>query len=144
MRTRLGFVSNSSSSSFVITSLKENTLTGWENIIKAIKENPERDIVIIGNELYEGVDVFHPTMKQKYWILSSEQEIMNKHWWRDVYAVIEPISENESKSVFLFPESDLPANQLAVIEVDKDYRSTDDNTTYEEFMERYDIQNEIY
>lgn len=144
MRTRLGFISNSSSSSFVITSLKENTLTGWENIIKAIKENPERDIIIIGNELYEGVDVFHPTMKQKYWILSFAKEIMKKHWWRDVYAVIEPISEDESKSVFLFPESDLPANKVAVIEVDKDYYSTDDNTTYEEFMERYDLQNEIY
>lgn len=144
MRTRLGFISNSSSSSFVITSLKENAITGWESIIKAIRENPERDIVIIGNELYEGVDVFHPTSQQKGWILSFAKDIMKKHWWRDVYAVIEPISENKSKSAFLFPESDLPANQLAVIEVDKDYHSTDDNTTQEEFMERYDIQNEIY
>ena len=144
MRTRLGFISNSSSSSFVITSLKENAITGWESIIKAIRENPERDIVIIGNELYEGVDVFHPTSQQKGWILSFAKEIMKKHWWRDVYAVIEPISEDESESAFLFPESDLPANQLAVIEVDKDYHNTDDNTTQEEFMERYDIQNEIY
>lgn len=144
MRVRYKFISNSSSSSFVITAKKENAIVGWENIIKAIKENLERDIVIIGNELAEGDDVFHPTMKQKGWILASEEEILEKFWWKDICALIEPISEVSSTSYFLFPESDLPANQLAVIEVDKDYRSTDKNTTHEEFMKRYDIQDEIY
>lgn len=58
MKVRNGFVSNSSSSSFILCYNKNEVLEGPEAIISYIQENPNKRLVFFGQEINEGDDIF--------------------------------------------------------------------------------------
>ena len=65
MKFRNGFVSNSSSSSFVLAYDKSNVLSGPEAILEFIKQNPEAPVIFYGWDLGEGDDIFELSKEQK-------------------------------------------------------------------------------
>ena len=80
MKIRAGFVSNSSSSSFIITvKNKTQVLQDTYEIIAFLKANPEKDLMIIGSNLSEGLDVFVPDEAMKEFILNNSSSILCKY-----------------------------------------------------------------
>ena len=78
MKERRGFVSNSSSSSFMVT-VKDKTqvLQDTYEVIAFLKANPEKDLMIIGPSLSEGMDVFVPDEAMKKFILENSSSILS-------------------------------------------------------------------
>jgi len=58
MKIRSGFVSNSSSSSFILSYNKNKVLTDPKDIVEYIKNFPDGDIILNGGECNEGDDIF--------------------------------------------------------------------------------------
>lgn len=79
MIVRVGFVSNSSSSSFMMT-LKDKSyvLRGIHEIISYIKNNPDKGILILGSELSEGIDAFIPDKEMKDFILKNQDRFIDR------------------------------------------------------------------
>lgn len=65
MKIRSGFVSNSSSSSFILAYDKTKVLNGPEAIVEHITKNPDADILIRGKELSDGDDIFELSISQR-------------------------------------------------------------------------------
>lgn len=65
MKIRSGFVSNSSSSSFILAYDKTKVLNGPEAIVEYITRNPDADILIRGKELSDGDDIFELSISQR-------------------------------------------------------------------------------
>lgn len=80
MKTRAGFVSNSSSSSFMMTlEDKSHVLRDIYEIISYIKDNPDKDILILGPELSEGIDAFIPDKEMKNFILENQDRFIDNY-----------------------------------------------------------------
>lgn len=69
MKLRTGFVSNSSSCSYIIAYNDEGYLKNAEEILEFIKNNKRADLYILGKELSEGNDFFFLDKKLKELIL---------------------------------------------------------------------------
>lgn len=65
MKIRNGFVSNSSSSSFILAYEKDSKLVGGEAILNYVRENPSEPILFHFGETGEGDDIFEPTEDMK-------------------------------------------------------------------------------
>ena len=65
MKIRNGFVSNSSSSSFILAYEKDSKLVGGEAILNYVRENPLEPILFHFGETGEGDDIFEPTEDMK-------------------------------------------------------------------------------
>ena len=65
MKIRCGFVSNSSSSSFILAYDKNKITHDPKEVLDFIKENPSESVVIRGLDLNEGEDIFELTEEQK-------------------------------------------------------------------------------
>lgn len=104
MKLRNGFVSNSSSSSFVIAYDKTGILTNPKDIVDYVS-NHLRSSIFFKSDLCEGYDVFSLDMKQKNYLL--------KHQKRFIKYNQEPIMvtdwEAESKPGEPLPEIEVPA-----------------------------------
>ena len=73
MKTRYGFVSNSSSTSFMITvKNSSHILRDTYEVVSFIQENPDRDIMIIGPSMSDGHDIFVPDEKMKKFIIENK------------------------------------------------------------------------
>ena len=80
MKERAGFVSNSSSSSFMVTvEDKTQVLQDTYEVIAFLKANPEKDLMIIGPSLSEGMDVFVPDEAMKKFILENSSSILSSY-----------------------------------------------------------------
>lgn len=80
MKVRAGFVSNSSSSSFMMTfEDKSHALNDIYEIISYIKDNPDKDILILGTELSEGIDAFIPDKEMKDFILENQDRFIDSY-----------------------------------------------------------------
>lgn len=80
MKVRAGFVSNSSSSSFMIALKdKPHILNDIYEIISYIKDNPDKDILILGLELSEGIDAFIPDKEMKDFILENQDSFIDSY-----------------------------------------------------------------
>lgn len=138
---RNGFVSNSSSSSFVIVGKKENCIEDIEEFFSKIeKDSDVRVIFISGKTMCDGDNVFIPSKDQIKWLIDYKEEIIKFEQWRDFKAIISPLyAEDEEYSFFIKADIDIPLKEVGVIEVDKDYRSFDKNTTEEDLEEFFEI-----
>lgn len=138
---RNGFVSNSSSSSFVIVGKKENCIEDIEEFFSKIEKDPDvRIIFISGKTMSDGDNVFIPSKDQIKWLIDYKEEIIKFEQWRDFKAIISPLyAEDEEYSFFIKADIDIPLKEVGVIEVDKDYRSFDKNTTEEDLEEFFEI-----
>lgn len=79
MKIRDGFISNSSSSSFMVTvEDKSKVLQDTYEVVAFLKANPEKDLMIIGPSLSEGLDVFVPDKAMKKFILDNSSVILSQ------------------------------------------------------------------
>ena len=69
MKIRNGFVSNSSSSSFIVSYDKTKVLTDPRDIIDYVDNNLRAEILMHGTECCEGDDWFYMDMQQKNYLL---------------------------------------------------------------------------
>jgi len=65
MKVRNGFVSNSSSSSFILSYNKKGVLTNPKDIVEYVKKYPEKSIIFNCGEWNEGDDIFELDEEQK-------------------------------------------------------------------------------
>lgn len=121
MKKRLGFVSNSSSSSFIIIAKK---------LSKVTKEDlKNKDIWVMGDMLYEGVDFF---LLKDYRILNYINSSSKKFDFYDV----KKIGEFE----FELNKDDLDNGNYKVMSEFVDYHTSD---SLEKFCENYNIDESI-
>lgn len=80
MKIRNGFVSNSSSSSFLLVYDRDNSvISGAENIVNYIKEHPNEELYLYGGDLSDGVDFFLLEGEMKREILSYPESFIKKN-----------------------------------------------------------------
>lgn len=116
MKTRNGFVSNSSSSSFVILGKKINV-----EDLKNVK-NPK----LLGGYINEGQDVV---------TLDSEKiELIEKFGLKSDWIIIDSYKEIDGESGGRMSKDDLPEGDIDIIGIKKDYYCTED---INEFIEDY-------
>lgn len=150
---RCGFVSNSSSSSFILIGNKTDCVSGIDNIYERLHENPEQDFIFIsGRELSEGYNVFEVKGKLKKWFLKYEEYIKEKEYF-DARAIFNEAtmidadnssywgtdSDDEPIEGFITANIDKPLKDLGIIEVDRDYHSFSEKTDQDRFREWYDV-----
>lgn len=74
---RQGFVSNSSSSSFILSYNKNNVIKGASNIVNFLKEDPDYEIIFDGGDYGEGSAVLELTDDYKTLIKRYSNEFIN-------------------------------------------------------------------
>lgn len=80
MKTRNGFVSNSSSTSFMISvEDKTHVLEDTYEVVSFIQKNPEKEIMIIGPGMSEGHDIFVPDRDMKNFILENKSVFLSHY-----------------------------------------------------------------
>lgn len=138
---RNGFVSNSSSSSFIITGKRGNFIEGIDNIIEYIEKNPDSNILIIlDKEMGDGINVFTPTTKIKKWLIRFKKPIIKEFGWRESIAIIDPLSMTEPDNYnYMTVDLDIPLKDVGIVEVDQDYRAFSAKTTLEDFLYYFNI-----
>ena len=77
MKIRNGFVSNSSSSSFILVYDKTKVVDNATSIVEYLKENPNTEPVFYGNEMGEGDDVYMLPSNYESLIRKFPQEFIN-------------------------------------------------------------------
>lgn len=155
---RCGFVSNSSSSSFILIGNKKDCVYGIDDIYERLHENPEQDFVFIsGREVSEGYNVFEVKGKIKKWFLKYEEYIKEKEYF-DARAIFNEVimidadnssywgadfdaseSDDEPVTGFITANIDKPLKDLGIIEVNRDYHSFSEKTDQDRFREWYDV-----
>lgn len=138
MKIRKGFVSNSSSSSYILES--DGVTLGREATLEWLKnpENNNKELLVIGIDMNEGDDIFYLDNAIRKVILDHEERFLNGkgHWC----AYPNVISWKMEPWVFGMSdeESDIEAkiNPPYVIRVYKDYTS-DSEESIQDFIIRY-------
>lgn len=138
MKIRKGFVSNSSSSSFILES--DGVTMGREATVEWLKnpDNRNKRLLIIGEDMCEGDDIFYLTKEQRDIILNHEERFLKgKSNWCAYPNVtsweMEPWNWYSSKEE---EDADAKINPPYVIRVYKDYQSDSDDSD-QEFIIRY-------
>lgn len=85
MMIRSGFVSNSSSSSFILKASKDGIIKTKEALIEHLKLHPEDRIIYIGRDLNEGWDVFELSTSMIRMILDHEERFLENGTFRVAY-----------------------------------------------------------
>lgn len=104
MKIRSGFVSNSSSSSFVLAYDKTGILTNPKDIVEYVDAHPRKNIMFI-SDLADGWDVFELDMKQKNYLLRHKKRFIKYN--QDPVKTIDweaDVGEDED-----YPEIEIPA-----------------------------------
>lgn len=80
MKIREGFVSNSSSTSYLIGFKERGLLKNVAEILDYLKDSDGSDVVIVGKKLSEGYDIFRPTGKIRLWMLCHKGDLCAFHF----------------------------------------------------------------
>lgn len=74
MKVRTGFVSNSSSSSFLllVKDARANVMDWTPDIISYMEKNPDDDVLVIGKSLSDGYDIFVPNKKMREFLIKNK------------------------------------------------------------------------
>ena len=124
MKIRNGFVSNSSSSSFLVAYDKSKILTKPEDIVKYIDENPRNEITF-KSDLSDGWDFFTLDMHQKNYLLNHKERFIKYNQGTVLYTDYGD-SDEEYVEGTKYPEIPIPRVQ-ALTEV---YRCQSDEYEY--------------
>lgn len=140
---RNGFVSNSSSSSFIVVGKKEDCIVGMDNIINYIENNLDCNIIIFPQkDLSDGDNVFTPTKEQKEFLIKNKEEILENFGWRDSMAVVDPLLYTEDRYTNYNGEFiHVPLNELLqdvmIYTGEADYCSFKADTPIDDFVEYF-------
>lgn len=85
MMIRSGFVSNSSSSSFILKASKDGIIRTKEALVEYLKIHPTDRIIYIGRDLNEGWDVFELSDSMIKMILNHEDRFLENGTFRVAY-----------------------------------------------------------
>ena len=85
MMIRSGFVSNSSSSSFILKASKDGIIRTKEALVEHLKIHPTDRIIYIGRDLNEGWDVFELSNSMVKMILDHEDRFLENGAFRVAY-----------------------------------------------------------
>lgn len=107
MKIRGGFVSNSSSSSYMISYEDENLLKNSSEIIDYLQNNVEGNLLIIGRELSDGRDVFRSTPKIREWLLNNRDRVVYN---ANMIGIIDPKVVWNEKTCSSSPLDELPGH----------------------------------
>ena len=157
MKVRNGFVSNSSSSSYVLAYNKSSVITDPEQIVKYIEEHLRGEVMFISDCLFEGQDVFYLSMDQKNYLLNHKKRFISYNrepmtvtdYSKDpdengkyplktvphVTAITETYRFNYDPNEYKNPEVDMSDVPEVYISVD-DYQQVKDGTASEEVQAR--------
>lgn len=140
---RNGFVSNSSSSSFIVVGKKEDCIAGMDNIINYIENNPDCNIIIFPQkDLSDGDNVFTPTKEQKEFLIKNKEEILEKFGWRDSMAVVDPLLYTEDRyenniGEFIHVPLKESLQDVMIYTGEADYYSFKSDTPIDDFVEYF-------
>lgn len=91
MKTRNGFVSNSSSTSYLIGFKEENLLSDTGELLEYLEKSDGSDVFVIGKKLSSGRDLFVPEGKIREWLLDHKDELICDHPY-DLIGIISPVT----------------------------------------------------
>ena len=134
MKIRQGFVSNSSSSSFMLIGKKVNIMEVSNSDIE------DKTFVTIGKPMGDGSDIFYIDTIQMLWFVKTAQKIdFNIDWFDgfDVYETFEPNHRTEEE--IKFNSKDLPEGELTASSWWMDYSSS---KTVGDLFDKYFYDNE--
>ena len=130
MRIRIGFVSNSSSSSFLLIGIEMSIKDITPSMIK------EKQIIVLGDDLCDGQDVFKIRTVEQLAFLKALKDIDNGYLFTYVDTCIIDFEESEGEiDVKKLPKK----GKLKYFNGSKDYLSSDNVSTLKERYDQYGL-----
>ena len=136
MKFRNGFVSNSSSSSFILKS--DGVTLDKKGTVEWLKnpENRNKEILIVGEEMADGDDIFYLSDSMKEFILEHEERFLNNFSDWTAYPGLESFKLEDFSLFSDEEEEEVILNSPYTIRVFKDY-SSDSEEDFMQFIVRY-------
>lgn len=141
MIIRNGFVSNSSSSSFIIAGMRGDCTDNIYEIYSRLEKDPtERPFFISSRELSDGINAFTIEGNLRDWFLKYKDKIIDKERWNPTAFFNSVLFDEVGYGELLNLDVDISLKDLSIMEFEMDHHSFDDDTTEEDFKDFYRIE----
>lgn len=111
MKIRNGFVSNSSSSSYVLAFDKTKVLTNPQDIVNFIDNNPRQEIFFV-SELCDGQDIFSLSSHQKRYLLKHRKRFIK---WNEGTETVKDFSQWEDDDTDMPSWDEIPEKEVPLV-----------------------------